>query len=1080
MSLIFDSLKDLYRKGDLSGYLEFYASLSNEDITAEISLLSVHAFCTLGNWKETEKCLLKLQDSDFPIYSAKACLLKQEIDFLLNGYSVEKANCIFENCDNARQEFPQDEFMCFAEEIKYKIRSVMLTWGILNAEEKKEHIEKGKRLFEKYFVTDKAHSFDFLATLVNDSFTYPCPEPIEACNLVNTYQSWMDASDATLDTVPVYLASITPLLRLKYPEVQTLTQNRLPIELEELLQFCTEAGFVATKAFVESKYGSHLLELENVEGITWIASSIKEFIHYGYFKQADSFYKQAIGWLESNSQTALLHVFEQDNKIDTDFLEFPYKKETEILEILHRNYCSGDYELAMKLATEYLENSVCENIRVGILCMMVNSGNKLGVSKKLLYLIDAEIERLRPLKNSVLLAECYYFKALVENVYRNKHWLMAAELFHNTGYWENELQCRLDYMGDDIARIADPSVRLLSESAIVDNFQIICSQLESITFLPNRYALRGKYCQYYGLACLNQNIHEAFKYLKEAEKFFGRAGNWRLYAINIHYSSGILISLARRNRNIQFYIEAIHLLKKGIKILSESEMIDFVWRLNFLLFVCHSEILQYEMVEPDKLKQFITVTETLLNEALDNYALLFSKIRPSDNSERIVASISLYKDGRQLLEQGFFFFYLEQKWDDCILWLEKCYSRSLSSILSNNLSLPFSTHPLVGQENELRKISNGSISITKSRELQRKLDSLYMEMLDIPQLRVYAQSKLKFVPDYPILQSKIVEEELRLVKNQKLFFVYYYLAFDNIYLFVVSSEWEHPCHAKIPISANYLKEGWEKLQTGLEPDDDFYVKYSALVKPLSGCTAPNDIICFIPHGFIHNLPLHAFILDGEPLIVRNPVFYNSSILTWDYIRLRKCNEGKNIFSKINIIGDPNRNLEYARQEAEEIANIFDVKAVIGNISKELFLEQLSTASLFHFAGHGNYNEGSGFLARLRLSQGVAINAREIVDLRLDMELAVLSACETGKYKVYSGDEQLGLSSALLMAGAKSVVSSLWQVDDEVTKLFFISFYKYLKAGESKIMALRMAMIDIRKVKKQTCFWAAFILREAAL
>lgn len=148
MSLIFDSLKELYRKGDLNGYLEFYASLSNEDITAEISLLSVHAFCTMGNWKKTEKCLLKLQNSDFPIYSAKACLLKQEIDFLLNGYSVEKANCIFENCDNARQEFSQDEFMCFAEEIKYKIYSAMLTWGILNAEEKKEHIEKGKRLLK--------------------------------------------------------------------------------------------------------------------------------------------------------------------------------------------------------------------------------------------------------------------------------------------------------------------------------------------------------------------------------------------------------------------------------------------------------------------------------------------------------------------------------------------------------------------------------------------------------------------------------------------------------------------------------------------------------------------------------------------------------------------------------------------------------------------------------------------------------------------------------------------------------------------------------------------------------------------
>lgn len=1081
MSLIFDSLRNLYRKGDLSGYFDYYKSLSDQDIIPEISLLSVHAFCTMGNWKEAEKSLQKLRNSGSPIYLAKATLIENEIDFLLCGYSIEKANRIIELCDNAQKDFPNDEFMCFADEVKYKIRSAMLTWGILNAEDKKENIEIGKQLLEKFFVIDKEHSFDFLAALLNDSYNYPCPDAIKACELVKSYQHWIDTPDSILDIIPVYLASITPLLRVQYPETSMLPKNQLPVELKEVLEFCSKAGYVAGKAFIESKYGSHLLELESMEGITWITSSIKEFIHLGYYKQADSLYKQAVACLENNSQTTLLYEFKQANKIDVDFLDFPYKKETELLETLHKIYASGDYEQAMKLASEYLEGSICENTRAGIICMMMNSGIKLGVSKRLLNLIEAEIERLYPLKKSVLLAQYYKFKALAENTPRNQHWLMAIELYHATGYLEDELQCRLYFLTEDIQKVKDPSVNLLSDPVIVDNFQIIQSQLDSIVFLPNRNILKGQYYQYYGLACLNHNIVEAYNCYKKAEEYFMNAGCLRLYAQNMHYLSGLLITIARQNRDIQFYNEAIHILEKGIRILSDSELFDFVWRLNFLLFVCHSEILKYNLVDPDAQKEFAIKTENLLNETLESYTLLFTKIRPKENSEWIVASISLYRDARQLLEQGFNFYYIEQKWEECILWIEKSYSRSLSSILSNNMSLPSSMHPLIREENEIKEISGSHISIVKSREIQRQLNSLYMEMLGISKLKIYAQSKLKILPDYVTLQRKIANEENRLNSNQKLFFIYYFVVCDSIHLLAVSSIWERPFRTIIPLSANSLKKELEGLRNISEADEEFFVRSSVLIEPLASYTMPNDIICFIPHGIIHNLPLHALILNGEPLIMRNPVFYNSSIQSWDYIQFRKNSDGdeKNIFSKVNIIGNPTGDLHYADQEAQILAEMFHVEALTGNVSKEMFIEKLVSASIFHFTGHGYYREDNGFQSALRLSQGMVIRAKDIIDLKLNIELAVLSACETGKYKVYSGEEQLGLSSALLMAGARSVISSLWPVDDEVTEIFFVHFYQYLKAGSNKITALQQAMIDVRNIKKQTSLWAAFILQGSA-
>ena len=273
----------------------------------------------------------------------------------------------------------------------------------------------------------------------------------------------------------------------------------------------------------------------------------------------------------------------------------------------------------------------------------------------------------------------------------------------------------------------------------------------------------------------------------------------------------------------------------------------------------------------------------------------------------------------------------------------------------------------------------------------------------------------------------------------------------------------------------------EGLRNITEEDEELLGRSSVLIGPFACYTMPIDIICFIPYGIIHNLPLHALILNGDPLIMRNPVFYNSSIQSWDYIQFRKNSDGdeKNIFSKVNIIGNPTGDLHYADQEAQILAEMFHVEALTGNVSKEMFIEKLVSASIFHFTGHGYYREDNGFQSALRLSQGMVIRAKDIIDLKLNIELAVLSACETGKYKVYSGEEQLGLSSALLMAGARSVISSLWPVDDEVTEIFFVHFYQYLKAGSNKITALQQAMIDVRNIKKQTSLWAAFILQGSA-
>lgn len=92
------------------------------------------------------------------------------------------------------------------------------------------------------------------------------------------------------------------------------------------------------------------------------------------------------------------------------------------------------------------------------------------------------------------------------------------------------------------------------------------------------------------------------------------------------------------------------------------------------------------------------------------------------------------------------------------------------------------------------------------------------------------------------------------------------------------------------------------------------------------------------------------------------------------------------------------------------------------------------------------------------------------------KLVVLSACETGAGKVTNGDGVYGLRRALVIAGAESLVMTLWQVDDEATKELMTGYYKQLSAGKGRSAALRDTQLEIlsRKNYEHPFFWASFL------
>lgn len=105
-----------------------------------------------------------------------------------------------------------------------------------------------------------------------------------------------------------------------------------------------------------------------------------------------------------------------------------------------------------------------------------------------------------------------------------------------------------------------------------------------------------------------------------------------------------------------------------------------------------------------------------------------------------------------------------------------------------------------------------------------------------------------------------------------------------------------------------------------------------------------------------------------------------------------------------------------------------------------------------------------------------LTAEEISNLDLsDTKLVVLSACETGKGSINMLGQIIGLQDAFKMAGAKSILMSLWQVPDESTALLMTKFYEALFNGHNRHEALKIAMKNVREIYPDPYYWGAFVI-----
>ena len=177
-------------------------------------------------------------------------------------------------------------------------------------------------------------------------------------------------------------------------------------------------------------------------------------------------------------------------------------------------------------------------------------------------------------------------------------------------------------------------------------------------------------------------------------------------------------------------------------------------------------------------------------------------------------------------------------------------------------------------------------------------------------------------------------------------------------------------------------------------------------------------------------------------------------------------------------------LPYAKKEVEMIAKLLKTTPLTGkDATKDEVMKRLKSVALVHIAAHGCAQTGEIVLALdpgrkfqpLR-RQDFILTMSDVQAVCLTARLVVPSCCHSGRGEVKS-EGVVGIACSFLCAGARSVLVSLWAIDDEATMVFMESFYQHLADGKSASVALHQAMKSLRESEEFSAvkYWAPFVL-----
>jgi CHAT domain-containing protein len=269
--------------------------------------------------------------------------------------------------------------------------------------------------------------------------------------------------------------------------------------------------------------------------------------------------------------------------------------------------------------------------------------------------------------------------------------------------------------------------------------------------------------------------------------------------------------------------------------------------------------------------------------------------------------------------------------------------------------------------------------------------------------------------------------------------------------------------------------------TRQETFNAFITEMSAtLFVPIEPCLKGITSLIIIPHLGLHYFPF-CLLTDstGAKLVEK----YEITIRHSPKSPVTANPPGTGGLTDMLLVYNPTgTNLTHAESEAKGIKQILPQTHVLSGKTavKHDILNKIKTVSAVHFACHAAVNETRPMFSHLCVTDNqqrpARIEVNEIYDMTIKADLVVLNCCSSGKGNTVSTDDMVCFSRAFLLAGAKNVLVTLWDIFDQTTSEFIQHFYKELVVNhKSKPAALRSAQLYMIQQNRSAYHWAAFHL-----
>ncbi len=449
--------------------------------------------------------------------------------------------------------------------------------------------------------------------------------------------------------------------------------------------------------------------------------------------------------------------------------------------------------------------------------------------------------------------------------------------------------------------------------------------------------------------------------------------------------------------------------------------------------------------------------------------------------------------------------------DKAIETVERSRSKSLVDLMaSNDLysggNIPSEVQELLRHYEDLQKqidselFSNNSDINREFREVESSIQKraafqAYNEAiatLEIQKTKVFEQiRKLDPVLAGGIQVSVIRFDQMqRLIDQPNTAILSFYTTTENTYIFVLrqnqSTPYLHTCIGQgIETLQNKISLNWS--QPYLKDKSTWQSQLNDFLAELAQRLQIDNLIdhylqgieelILVPHLLLHQIPLAALpIQDTEHSYLGDKfqIRYVPSCQVLEFCQEREHQHPIGDSLQYGVIANATEDLPCASFEAEKIANLFNIpKSQIlqgrSEATKNNYRQLASKVQVLHSCHHAESRLDKPLESILKLAdETLTLGELLTPGWRFpNLSDVCLSCCETGLGIPKSlSDEIMTLSTGFLCAGARSVISTLWSVDDLATALFFIFYYQNRQQGKTRPQALQYAQKELRSLTQE--------------